>query len=83
MGKTGADPGSKSEKAQCEQMFYELPPESRSAAHIAALRICARSGTNPDHSITLSARASSVGEIVSPSAFAVLRFTISSNVSGP
>jgi len=45
-----------------------------------ALPVCPRYGSRHDYSITSSARASSVGGIVRPSAFAVFRLITNSNL---
>ena len=56
-------------------------PQTFTAADIGRVRAYAAKELNT-YSMTLSARASSVGEMTIPSAFAVLRFITNSNLVG-
>ncbi len=61
---------------------FRFTPESRLRADIAPCPVRANNGSRGPYSITSSARASSDGGTVSPSALAVLRLTTSSYLVG-
>ena len=65
--------------AKCRVRFT---PESGHVRCNSACPLCANSRHTPSHSITSSARASSAGEIVRPSALAALRLMARSNLVG-
>ena len=75
----------KSSKAQIEHKFSGLPPATdirQRGWHVGSVPKRRSSAASRSHSITSSARPSSVGGTSRPSAFAVLRLITSSNFSG-
>jgi hypothetical protein len=74
-------PGSNSEVG-ARNRLVRFPPDRDQTADIAGGPFRAKFGSRCFHSNTSSARASSVGGTVSPSALAVLRLMVSSNLVG-